>query len=72
MPRDDGGRFHDLHGPSPAAPHSREQHPEQSVGSGEPEPSWCSLLKDGQLVAEGQDLGFEFCPSSEAGPQGGP
>jgi hypothetical protein len=60
VPRDDGGGFHDLHRPSPAAPHSREQHPQQSVGPTEPEPPWCSLLKDGQLVAERQDLGLEF------------
>jgi hypothetical protein len=27
VPRDDGGRLHDLHGAPPAAPHSREEHP---------------------------------------------
>ena len=46
VPRDDGGGFHDLHGPPPAAPHSREQHPQESVGPIEPEPPWCSLLED--------------------------
>ena len=59
------------HGPPPAAPHSREQHPQESVGPTEPEPPWCSLLEDGQLVAERQDLGLEFNASSEAGPHGG-
>ena len=71
VPRDDGGGFHDLHGPPPAAPHSREQYPQESVGPTEPEPPWCSLLEDGQLVAERQDLGLEFNASSEAGPHGG-
>jgi hypothetical protein len=47
---------------------SREQHPEESVGSTEPEPSWCSLLEDGELVAESQDLRLEFSASAEAGP----
>ena len=71
VPRDDGGGLHDLHGPPPAAPHSREQHPQESVGPTEPEPPWCRLLEDGQLVAERQDLGLEFNASSEAGPHGG-
>ena len=36
-----------------------------------PSPSGCSLLKDSQLVAEGQDLSLEFNPRSEAGANGG-
>ena len=42
--------------------------PQESVGLTEPKPSWCGLLKDGELMAEGQDLRFEFNSSSEAGP----
>ena len=53
MPRDDSSGFHDLHGTPPAAPHSREQHPKDSVGSTEPESSRRGLLEDGELVAEG-------------------
>jgi len=68
MPRNDCGGFHDLHGFSPAAAHSCEHHPEESVGSTEPKPSRRGLLKDGELVAESQDLGLEFGPSAEAGP----
>ena len=33
-------------------------------------PAWRSLLKDGELVAEGQNLRFKFGPRSEAGPNG--
>jgi hypothetical protein len=54
--------------PRQPTPHAREQHPEKSVGSTEPEPSGCDLLEDGELVAEGYDLRFEFGPRSEAGP----
>jgi hypothetical protein len=68
MPGDDGGRLHDLHGLPPAAPHSREQHPQESVGSTELKPSRRGLLEDGELVAESQDLRFEFGSRSEAGP----
>jgi hypothetical protein len=42
-------------------------HLQQSVGLTEPKPSRCGLLKDGKLVAEGQDLRFELDSSSEAG-----
>ena len=52
----------------PAAPDSREQHPEESVGSSEPKPSRRGLLEDRELVAEGQDLRFEVGASSEAEP----
>jgi hypothetical protein len=67
MPSNDCGGFHDLHGFPPPAPRSCEQHPEESVGSTEPKPSRCGLLKNGELVAERQDLGLEFGPSAEAG-----
>ena len=53
MPRDDGGGLHDLYGIPPAAPHSGEQHPQQSVGSTEPEPSRRGPLEDSELVVEG-------------------
>jgi hypothetical protein len=36
----------------------------------ESEPAWRSLLKDGELVAEGQNLRFKFGPRSDAGPNG--
>ena len=67
MPGDDGGGLHDHDNP-PAAPDSCEQHPQQSVSLTKPKPSTRGLLKDGELVAEGYDLRFEFGSSSEAGP----
>jgi hypothetical protein len=62
MPRDDGGGLHDLHRIPPATPHSSEQYPQQSVGLTEPKPSWRSLLEAAELVAQSQDLYFEFGP----------
>ena len=53
VPRDDGRRFHDLDGPPPATPYAREQHPKESVGSTEPEPSRRGPLEDSELVVEG-------------------
>ena len=64
MPRDDRGGFHDLDGSSPAIPHAGEQHPHEPVGSCEAEPFWRGPLEDGELVAEGEDLGFKFGSSS--------
>jgi hypothetical protein len=43
-------------------------HPQESVGSTELKPSRRSLLEDGELVAEGQDLRFELGARVEAGP----
>ena len=45
--------------------------PTRVVGLTEPEPSWCSLPEDSELVAQGHDLHFAFGPRSEAGPNGG-
>ena len=70
MPCDDGRGLHDLDSVTPAAPHSREQHPEESVGSTESQPAWRGLLEDCELVAQGQNLSFKFGPLSEAGTNG--
>ena len=66
MPGDDGGGLHDLHGIPPAAPHSGEHDPHESVGPTEPEATWCGPLEDGELVPEGDDLRCEFGARSEA------
>src|SRR5579864_6753037 len=63
---DDSGGFYDPHRALPLPPHARDQHPHESVGSAETEPFWRSLLEDGELVAEGEDLRFKFRSSSEA------
>src|SRR5215471_17130287 len=55
--------------PAPMPSEQCEQHPEEPVGSAEPKPSRRGLLKNGELVAEGQDLGLEFGASAEAGPR---
>ena len=68
MPANDGGGLHDLHGIPPAAPDAREQHPQESVGSNEPQPSRRGLLENRKLVAQGEDLSLEFGSRSEAGP----
>ena len=68
MPTNDGGGLHDLHGIPPAAPNAREQHPQESVGSTEPQPSRRGLLENRKLVAQGEDLSLEFGSRSEAGP----
>ena len=68
VPRDDGRGFDDPHGIPPAAPDSGEHHPEESVGSAQPKPSRRGLLEDSELMAEGEDLRFEFGSRSETGP----
>ena len=71
MPPHDGRRLHDLDGVAPAWPASREQHPEQSIGAAQAGPSRCGLLKDGELVPQGQNFSLELNPRAEAGPKGG-
>jgi hypothetical protein len=71
MPADNGGRLHDPDGSAPACPHSGEQYPQEPVGATEAGPFRSGLLEHGELVAQGQNLGFKFGPCSDAGAKGG-
>jgi hypothetical protein len=70
MPADDGSGLHDLDGSAPACPHSGEQYPQEPVGATEAGPFRSGLLEQGELVAQGKNLGFKFGPSSDAGSNG--
>ena len=45
--------------------------PHEPVGSCEAEPFWRGPLEDGELMAQRQDLHFEFSPRSQAGANDG-
>jgi len=71
MPANDGGRLHDLDTPAPARPDPGQQHPQESVGATQVGPFRCGLLEDGELVPQGENLGFKLRPRMDTGANSG-
>ena len=70
MPAHDCGGLYDLDTPGPACPHAGEQHPHESVSATQVRPFRCGPLEDGELVSEGQNLGFKLRPRMHTGANG--
>jgi hypothetical protein len=71
VPAHDRGRLHDLDTPVPARPDSGEQYPQEPVGATQVGPFRCGLLKDSELVPQGENLGFKLRPRMDTGANGG-
>src|SRR5712691_10042578 len=70
MPAHDRGGLYDLDTPAPASPDSGEQHPQESIGATQVRPFRCGPLENGELVSEGQNLGFKLRPRLDTGANG--
>lgn len=71
MPVHDGGRLHDPDGSAPTRPDPEQRHPQESVGPSEAGPLGRGLLKDGELMTQGENLGFKFGRRTDTGANGG-
>jgi hypothetical protein len=67
MPSHDGGGRHNLHGPAPVWPDTREQHPEQAVERTETRSFRRGALQDGELMPERENFRCEVEPSADHG-----
>ena len=56
MPRQNGGRLHEMERRAPAVPSLREPGPQCPINSGEPEPWAAGTIRNGQLVPKRDDL----------------
>src|SRR5712691_8488075 len=56
MPADDCVRLQDAQPVPPARPEVGQPNPQQPVRLPKAETTWCALLKDGDLMTEGNDL----------------
>ena len=70
MPAHDRGGLYDLDTPAPARPDPGQQHPQESVGATQVGPFRCGLLEDGELVPQGENLGFKLRPRMHTGANG--
>jgi len=71
MPAHNGVGCHDLDGPSPVRPDPREHYPQEAIGATETRAPRRLALEDGELMAKGENLRFEFETRPNGRPESG-
>jgi len=69
VPGDDGVRFDDVHSGPPAAPGSREPHPQHSVCRGQTEAWAARSIDHGELMPEREDFEMQRCARLDQEPK---